>query len=183
MLNPRRYYDLERYLFEDVHRNFAANGEISAFDFFSIVMWKANRAKSKIAARLLAMDPKGRKTLNPIVRELARSLSRAPDARERLNILVNQWGFGLPMASAVLSVFWPEEFTIYDVRVCERLNKFADLINATKFATIWASYQEYVDAVRAAVPDAMSLRDKDRWLWAKSTANQLDEDIRRCFQT
>ena len=48
-----RYYDLESYLFEDVRQQFQSEGSLSAFDFFSIVIWKANRAKSKIAKRLL----------------------------------------------------------------------------------------------------------------------------------
>ena len=43
-LDYLRYYDLERYLFEDVHRRFHEEGSIGAFDFFSIVIWKANRA-------------------------------------------------------------------------------------------------------------------------------------------
>ena len=54
MLDYLRYYDLETYLFEDVRRRFHAERSLSAFDFFSIVIWKANRAKSKIAHRLLS---------------------------------------------------------------------------------------------------------------------------------
>ena len=45
-LDYQRYYDLETFLFEDVNRRFRDNGSIGAFEFFSIVIWKANRAKS-----------------------------------------------------------------------------------------------------------------------------------------
>jgi len=41
------YYDLERYLFENVHQRFHLEHSLGAFDFFSIVIWKANRAKSQ----------------------------------------------------------------------------------------------------------------------------------------
>ena len=40
-----RYYDLETYLFDDVHDRFHRQGSLSAFNFFAIVVWKANRAK------------------------------------------------------------------------------------------------------------------------------------------
>jgi hypothetical protein len=55
-----RFQDFESYLFEDVHRRFQEDGSIGAFDFFAIVIWKANRAKSKVAQRLLGRDaPRG----------------------------------------------------------------------------------------------------------------------------
>jgi len=49
-----KYADLERYIFEEVSPRFESTQRISAFDFFCIVIWKANRAKSRVAARLLA---------------------------------------------------------------------------------------------------------------------------------
>jgi hypothetical protein len=50
----RKLYDLENYLFEEVSRHFSELGYLHAFDFFCIVIWKANRSKSKIAKRLLS---------------------------------------------------------------------------------------------------------------------------------
>lgn len=47
------YYYLEQYLFDVVSARFQTVGTLSAFDFFCIVIWKANRAKSKVAKRLL----------------------------------------------------------------------------------------------------------------------------------
>lgn len=44
-----KYYDLENYILTDVRANFKANGHLNSFDFFCIIIWKANRAKSKIA--------------------------------------------------------------------------------------------------------------------------------------
>ncbi len=48
-----QYYHLEPYLFDTVHNGFAKKGQLSAFDFFCILIWKANCAKSKHASRLL----------------------------------------------------------------------------------------------------------------------------------
>jgi len=49
MIDPVRYYDLERYLLDDVRTRYASEGSLGAFDFFSIVIWKANRAIKKEA--------------------------------------------------------------------------------------------------------------------------------------
>jgi hypothetical protein len=67
MMDYRKLYDLERYLFGEVSERFAKTGSITAFDFFSIVVWKANRSKSKIAARLLS---KGYDDLDSAVTDL-----------------------------------------------------------------------------------------------------------------
>jgi len=83
MVDYLRYYDLETYLFEDVHRRFHAAGSLSAFDFFSIIIWKANRAKSNVARRLLARAPNKTADLDEIVAGLTRSLFEAPSHRPR----------------------------------------------------------------------------------------------------
>src|SRR5437867_696067 len=46
-----RYYDLQSYLFQDVREHFLRQGQLDAFDLFSIIMWKANRSKSTLARR------------------------------------------------------------------------------------------------------------------------------------
>jgi len=181
MTDPLRYYDLERYLLEDVRDRLLTGQSIGAFDFFSIVIWKANRAKSRIANRLRDKDPKKRNALEPIVRDLTRSLHDAHDDRARLSILLADWGFMLPMATAILSILWPNEFTVYDVRVCGELGAFGNLDNLGTFDQKWTGYCRYRDAVRAKVPQVDSLRDKDRYLWAQSAIRQLEADIATGF--
>ena len=182
MIDCLRYYDLETYLFEDVRNRFLKDGFLSAFDFFSIVIWKANRAKGKVAQRLLANAPEGPSDLDVIVHTLTRSLFDAQDPRERLRILMEDWGFRLPMASAVLTVLWPDFFTVYDTRICNQLDNFHKLANWSRFERIWVAYGQFREAVSAAGPKGLSLRKKDRHLWGKSSAGQLQEDIERCFK-
>lgn len=179
MLDYLRYYDLETYLLEEVRRRFLGEGRLSAFDFFSIVIWKANRAKSKIAHRLLRTA--GSDDLDQVVAQLSRSLFEADTPKERLRILMKEWGFLLPMASAVLTVLWPDEFTVYDVRVCDELGDFHRITNRTRFDRIWSEYGDFCEAVRADAPDGLSLREKDRYLWARSAATQLQQEIVGCF--
>lgn len=179
--NFLQYYDLESYLFKVVTVRYAQNKTLTAFDFFCIVIWKANRAKSKVAERLLAQG-NGHADLDAAVRSLLSAISEAKDQRARLSVLIESWGFRLPMASAILTVLYPEDFTVYDVRVCDVLDDFKDAQYKTNFTTLWERYSTYVSAVKDAVPEFISLRDKDRYLWGKSFATQLQTDIHSSFK-
>src|SRR5665647_3378852 len=99
-----KLYDDENYLFEEVSRRFSEQGYLKAFDFFCIVIWKANRSKSKIAKRLLS---KGHSDLNSAVIALTKSLANVADDKTRMKILIEDWGFLLPMATAILTVLYP----------------------------------------------------------------------------
>ena len=178
--NFLQYYDLEGYLFKVVSTRYAQNKTLTAFDFFCIVIWKANRAKSKVAERLLAHG-NGQANLEAAVDSLLTAISGAKDQRARLSILIEGWEFRLPMASAILTVLYPEDFTVYDVRVCDVLGDFKDAQYKTNFAALWERYSAYVIAVKGAVPKCSSLRDKDRFLWGKSFASQLQTDIQASF--
>ena len=174
----RKFYDLENYLSGEVSRRFSEQGYLKAFDFFCIVIWKANRSKSKIAKRLLS---KGHSDLNSAVIALTKSLAKAENRKVRMKILFGDWGFLLPMASAILTVLYPKSFTIYDYRICEVLNDFDKLPNRTNFDSLWNGYELFVAAVKKIGPSEYSLRDKDRSLWGKSFYEQLENDITENF--
>jgi len=171
-----KYYDLEGYLFGSVGPRFRNGGSLSAFEFFSIVVWKANRAKTRVA-KILRRGRPG-KSWDAIVGELATSLSHARDDRSKLAVLVQDYGFYLPMASAILTVLWPDSFSVYDVRVCEILGRFGALGQSTNIESLWPAYEQYVQAVQAEVPGRFTLREKDRALWALSTRSQLEHDMK-----
>lgn len=173
-----RYYDLEDYLFRDVSARFTNEKRLSAFDFFCIVIWKANRAKSKVAKRLLAQ---GHSDLEAAVAALAAAIKSARDNKERLRAVVEGWGFRLPIASAILTVLFPDDFTVYDLRVCEILGDFSDAQYKTQFEALWARYSAYVARVQQSVPHVGALRDKDRYLWGQSFAAQLQRDMESQF--
>jgi hypothetical protein len=175
-----KYYDLESYLFGEVRARFQAEKMISAFDFFCIMIWKANRAKSRIATHLLKQGLKRRsRGLEAAVKALVQEICSKSNAKDRLKVLVVDWGFKLPTASAILTVLYPEEFTVYDRRVCEQLKRFADVHNKSNLDEICSGYWEYKKAVVEKVPGIGNLREKDRYLWGKSLSDQLDEDIKR----
>lgn len=46
-------------------------------------------------------------------------------------------GFRLPMASAIATVLYPNDFTVYDIRVCEMLGDFHGLTYIIKYDRLW----------------------------------------------
>jgi len=178
----RQYYDPESYLFTTVRATFFREGFLSAADFFCIVIWKSNRSKSKIAIKLLK-NSNGYQNLDDAVRSLTSEIKQQSSGKERLRYLMKskKWKFYLPMATAVLSVLYPDEFTIYDTRVCNVLGDFHKLSNKSRFETVWTEYNRFIAAVQKEAPEGLSLKDKDRWLWGKSFWEQLDRDVKNGF--
>jgi len=124
-------------------------------------------------------------SLDAAAEQLTKALYSEKSNEDRLSLALKVWGFRLPMASAILTVLWPEEFTVYDVRVCgelagANLENFKRLVNLAP-GRVWTKYCEYREAVRRSVTEPLTLRDKDRFLWGRSAAKQLIEDISKGF--
>ncbi|MHA0048344.1 hypothetical protein [Deinococcus sp. PEB2-67] len=175
VLEDLTQYDLERYLFGTVHRKFVQDEPVTTFDFFCIVIWKSNRAKSRVAARLMNKNA----DLDAAVQQLIGDIRCAADNRAKLKVLLHDWQLRLPMATAILTVFYPDDFTIYDFRVCDQVGDFARLGEYSNVDRTCEGYEAFVAAVHAAVPGELSLRDKDRALWGRSFSEQLRLDIQR----
>jgi hypothetical protein len=174
-----KFYNLETYLFDEVGHNFRNGSQLNAFDFFCIVIWKANRAKSRVAGRLLSHGA-GFENLNDAVNELAQQIRTALEVRSRMKILIEDWGFRLPIASAILTVLYPNDFTVYDYRVCETLGGYGRIQFRTNFDTLWNGYVQYMRAVRETEGDG-DLRAKDKRLWGRSFREQLERDVSKKF--
>jgi len=172
-----KLYNLENYLLTDVRDNFLTNGFLSPFDFFCIIIWKANRAKSKIYQRLIDKNP----NLSECVKTLTNEIYTATVDKQKLKILIVKYGFRLPMASAILSILYPDNFTIYDVRVCETFPNFKG-IDDLVFDRLWEKYRDYIISVKEYGKQDISLRDKDRIIWGKSFYDQLTADLESNFK-
>jgi len=177
----RTYYWDECYLFDQVTQHFEKDGYLGAFDLFCIVVWKANRAKSRIAKRLMEHQP-GFNDLESAALTLTREIAAAKEPCDKLRVLIEGWGLLIPMASAILAVLYPEVFTVYDYRVCQQLNAFDDLVNKSKFDSIWDEYLKFIERVKEVTPpEIMRLRDKDRWLSGKSYFDDMNREIQNRF--
>lgn len=166
-------YDIEEHLFTKVHRSFHADGCLNAFDFLLIIRWKSNRSKGRIVDRLCEI---GDADLDKGARCLTHQVHQAANHDERLGILMGP-GIRLAIATAILTVLYPEDFTVYDTRACNALGGFRKIGNRNYSATTWEGYKEFREAVRENTPDHLSLRDKDRWLWTKDWVEELRREV------
>jgi hypothetical protein len=175
----RKYYDVERYLFDEVGPLFRKEGTFRPEDLFLILIWKANRAKKRHLKRLIKISGGSYRVA---VSMLSHDLSKARSPKARLQVLMATWKFRLPTATAILSVLYPDEFSVYDYRVCGELkrmdkrNDFRKLANWSS-KSAWAGYLDFLDAVRKSAPAELSLRDKDRWFWGQSLYREVMKDI------
>lgn len=164
-VNYLKYYWLEKYLFEDVHKNFNERGYLTPEEFFCIVIWKSNRAKTKIKRKLLKLG-----NLNTIIKNITNQIFETSDSQEKLNVLLKKYNFALPMATAILTVLYPKDFTIYDVRVRKQL-KTKEIYGIRRY------FKEFLPKVKK-ISVQRSLRDKDRELWGKSFYEDLKKFLK-----
>jgi len=167
-------YHLENYLFTTVANKFVATGNISLIDLYMIIIWKAPRAKSYALDRLRRI---GKGEAAEAVSMMATALRDAKEPKNRLKVLMDCFGFRLATATAILTVFYPNEFSVYDRRVCEQLKCFEKLADRGFSEGLWSEYQDFIEAVRSAVPERTTLRDKDQHLWGKSFYEQCKEEL------
>jgi len=179
-MNYSKYYDLESYLFNEVSSNFSKRGYLTAEEFFCIIIWKANRAKSKIAKKF-----ENGASLDEAIKKLTSSIYQSATNKDKLAVLMNKYGFYLPMASAILSVLYQDEFSVYDIRVCDMLEqkhktrKYHNIKNWV-FEKLWAGYEEYLQKT-LELSGKSSYREADKHLWGKSFYEQLEQDLSKNF--
>ena len=85
-LDYGKFYDLEAYLFAEVGPRFAKTGNIDPTDFYMIVIWKANRAKTRVRDRLI--DQAG--SFADALKRISALLHAGDGPMRRLEILMNE---------------------------------------------------------------------------------------------
>ncbi len=181
----RKFMNLENYLFKEVHNKFHQYHKLDAFDYFCIIIWKANRSKSKHAEKLKNLAKKnkiGSKDLEEICNKITKNIHTITTKEEKLRYLLDKWEMRLPTSSAILTVLYPTKFTIYDYRVCEILEDHKYLDRRKTESLIGGYFKEFIPAVKEKCKKYRRLRDKDRYLWGMSFAKQLEKDIDRGFK-
>lgn len=172
---PARLAHLEPYLINEVGKHFRETGQLAVEDFWLILIWKANRAKNNERRRF---EKLGDCTFEKAVEQIASNLYAAQSSEKRLGVLMRDWKMKLPTASAVLTILYPDSFTVYDIRVCDQLQDFHKLA-ARRFSTALSEdYQRFVAAVTEATPTHLTLRQKDHHLWGLSLMEDVRTDLR-----
>ena len=174
MEDPIAYYSPETHLFPKLSQTFADTGTIDPEALYLVLDWKAPRARTRHRDRLARIAGSFNVAASRIAAEL---WAATADPEKQLAILLNDWGFRLPTATAILAVLYPETFTIHDIRVCNRLGDFHKLGDVKWSSKAWQQYQRFVASVRGAAPEELSLRDSDRWLWGQDKRQALLKEL------
>jgi hypothetical protein len=172
VVDYKKYYDVETYLLNEVGPLFCQTGELDPESLYLILDWKARRAKTKAIKRLRAKAG----TFAEAVRQIATALHGATGRRQRLESLMRDWGFALPTATAILTILYPEEFTVFDTNVCDEVGVAYSPWKSRVFSdALWAHYEAYQRAVVEQTPGETALRDSDRWLFGRHAYKRLKE--------
>lgn len=154
-----KYYFLENYLFNEVGKDFQKRGYLIPEEFFAIVIWKSNRTKTNVKRGI----EKSKKTIRTITSEVF----QVKTSEQKITTLTSIPSIGIPMASAILTVCYPDDFTVADYRACAALKDFGEEIIGNPTAKI-STYLEYLKKCKKLAKEYnFSLRDFDRILWAK----------------
>ncbi len=171
----RKYYFLEEeYLEKEVYSEFHEKGFLTAEQFFAIIIWKRNASKTLIKRRLL--NGQSTEKLEGIIKELSSDIFNATTKEEKLRrLLKRRCGIDISIASAILTILYPKDFTVYDFRVRGSERDITTLPLEEKIETY---FKEYVEKVKASEPN-LTLRDCDRALWGKSWYEDLQAFIKK----
>jgi hypothetical protein len=149
--------DRERKLFSQVHPRIARDRYLRQRDFLEIGRWKSSRTLGKL-----------RENGEGWIREVTLA-AFDPHTDERALTLTSLAGVGIQMASAFLTVWNPDEYTVIDRRAVDTLRRAGRLTTER-----WPGYGFYLRVCRDIVegldievqPESVSpLRTLDRALW------------------
>lgn len=125
MLKPTRFkyfakrYDLERLLFNRFHRAASARGFMTPKEFFTVVAWRADVTKDVIKKSNVNLKEKIRAATRDVLDDEATGT-----LREKLERLLQIHGVGIPVASAVLAVCFPDRYAVLDPRTWDVLYRW-----------------------------------------------------------
>lgn len=117
--------------FETMSEVLQKRGYLLKREFVSIGKWKTMRQSSRYE-----------QNISEEVQKLTREAINAPE-EEKIRILRELKGVGLPVASAILTVIYPKKYCVIDYRTWRAFLWLKTLAEHVQF--IFASYREYSD--------------------------------------
>jgi hypothetical protein len=129
-----------------------ARGHYTRKEFIEVCAWKTARSRPKVASNTNAA----------VVETTGRALGTA-DEETRINALLVLTGVGVPTASVLLYVVFPDDYPILDVRALESLGVKPRSQYPVSF------WLEYLSACRGlACRHGVSIQTLDKALWQLS---------------
>jgi hypothetical protein len=174
-VNYIEFYDAEKLLFEKVGPEFRQGIDPSVMHFETLLAWKSVRPGDAHWLRLTALCGG---TVEDAVAALCADIRSAADHKARLAVLMSKWQFYLPTAATILVVFYPEFFTMYDVRTRNQTGT-EDWSQRSFTDALWQHYLDFKDKVVALTPDLLKLRDRDRYVMGKDIYEAREKKLAR----
>ena len=145
-------YSLEDYLFSVVGPQIKNRGYLTFDDFYKIAMWKSARQK-----------PKYLQNKND-VESISRETFALADENEKMEKLCSLKGVGIPTASAILTIVYPENYAVIDIRCMEMLKELGYTIKKTITLNNWIKYLNIIRDI--AKGNNITAREVDKALFA-----------------
>jgi len=183
LINFEKYYNLEEFLFNEVRYNFHKRKpkHLTPFEILSIVIWKAERNKKRVKSSLLKEG---------VVNTISNTLRNYQQGKEEdvVEELTKIYGIGIPTASAFLTVLYPSDFTVVDVRAKETFENHPHLKNYCKGKNCFISnpsenvkgYIDYLNKCKKASVNFgfKDLRAFDKAIWGYSFFSDLSDYVK-----
>lgn len=139
--------------FENIHKSIKNKSKLSYNDFLRIRNFKANNFTHENDKNVKKITSKAFK------------LAKQDKIEEAIKELVKLHGVAIPIASAILSMRFPNKYAIIDIRVLGQLKK---KIWMKDYRTNPDTYRKYIFLVRErAKKRGLRLRDYERLLFEK----------------
>jgi thermostable 8-oxoguanine DNA glycosylase len=159
------YYHIDKYLFGRVSQRFQRKRTLSAKDFYAIITWKANRQLNILAEDIAQMY----QTPSNVMRAVAACDTHV----ERMQLLDAIDGMGVPIASAILTVCYPDDLTVLDDRAWKTLLAL-ERVEGPMPADANAYFQHYLPVCVALANElGCTLRQLDEAMWGRSKSRGL----------
>ena len=157
------HYDPEGRVFPKIAAKVAAGQRLTKRDILQILRWKLGHVKK---SNPLTISDENLATINRAIKDACK-VGHSLDVLESLEKIP---GIGLPTATAILSVCYPDEFVIIDFHMLELFPFRLDALSAKKYL---AEYLPKLKAQRDLW--GCTLRDTDRALCGLSIRDRLAE--------
>jgi len=162
-------YDTEKYLFDVVGPSAKGKGYLSFEDFYKICMWKSARQKRKYIQNKSSIEKVSKRAL------------AEKDEAEKIQMLCELKGVGIPTASAILTVVFPETYAVIDVRCLEMLReRFTYKIGKYISIKVWLGYLNKMRGLASA--NDITPRELDMALFAMHKEKLEKEDFRNLYK-
>lgn len=144
------YIEYEQ-IVEKVSSDISSRGTILKSTFYDIINWKSARTKGKLRSDYTYYEDAIRKVL-------------AVPVQQKLSILIELEGIGVPVGSTILHFIYPLIFPIMDARVTDVLYDFGYLKAKIKSINNYSKYHKVILDIESQ--SKYSLREIDRALFA-----------------